>query len=58
MKNEKHYSNINLSNQKNQKRSGIKGPSKYIQNYSYNKERPDSRISAVSGHGGGGGGPG
>ena len=30
LKNEKHYANINLSNQKNQKKSAIKGPSKYI----------------------------
>ena len=59
LKNEKYYSNINLSNQKNQSKANRKGPSKYIQNYSYVKERPDSRISAVSGPGskaaGGGG---
>ena len=30
LKNEKHYSNINLSNQKNQRKSTMKGPSKYI----------------------------
>lgn len=30
LKNEKHYSNINLSNQKNQRKSAMKGPSKYI----------------------------
>lgn len=31
----------------------MKGPARYIQNFSYNKERPDGRIGAVGGTGGG-----